>query len=393
MRAADAMASALAAYGAPLLVLLTTGSTGLTGLAFAVQWAPRLAAFGFAGALADRFGPSPVFRTANMVRAMFVSLVAAVLLSAEGETAALVVVMVFGAVSGLLAEVSFVAAETVGSNAARRSEGRAHQVQAALTGIDQGAALVGPLLGGVALLVGPTLFLLGLAALALVAACITRIESMSARTAPTPASLLSGWRTLRGVPALVWLVGGLAVSNLVIGLVEAGVPVMVIGHFKHSSTQVTLLWSGAAVATLAAVWCAQRAVSRWGVWPVGAVSAALCTAACFAAGIASSFFTYAAAVAVLMAADGGQTVILRTLRACLIPPTGFASTLSVTIVLLLFPFPLAGLAVGAIPPEYLGRLLAGCALLQGAVLTCAFSYLRRHLPTDRVPAATPSPVN
>lgn len=161
MRAADAMASALAAYGVPLLVLLTTGSTGLTGLAFAVQWAPRLAAFGFAGALADRYGPSPVFRTANMVRAMFVSLVATVLLSAEGETAALVVVMVFGAISGLLAEVSFVAAETVGSNAARRSEGRAHQVQAALTGIDQGAALVGALLGASPSSPGPPCFCSG----------------------------------------------------------------------------------------------------------------------------------------------------------------------------------------------------------------------------------------
>ncbi|MFD4944616.1 hypothetical protein ACFWNT_19295 [Streptomyces sp. NPDC058409] len=53
MRAADALASAAATYAIPLLVLVTTGSTALTSLAFLLEWAPRLAAFAFAGFLAD----------------------------------------------------------------------------------------------------------------------------------------------------------------------------------------------------------------------------------------------------------------------------------------------------------------------------------------------------
>ncbi|WTV95405.1 MFS transporter [Streptomyces jietaisiensis] len=387
VRAFDAVANAVVAYGVPLLVLLTTGSPALTGVAFAVEWAPRLVAFGVAGALADRFGPSRVLREANLVRAVFVSLAALVLWAVGEGTAALAAVMMLGAVSGFLAEISFVAVETLGSNAAHRSGDRGHQVQAALTGIDQGAALAGPLLGALALLVGPLLLLAGVAALALAAAVFTRAQTVPAPHVVGQANFVTGWRTLRGIPVLLWLVAGLAASNLATGVVQAGAPVMVIGHFRHSSTQVGLLWSGAAVASLIAVWCAQRAVSRWGIWPVGAVSAAVCTLASLSVAVASGFAAYAVTVAVLMAADGGQTVILRTLRARLIPPSGFASTLSVTIVLLLFPYPLAGLVVGGVPADHLGEVMAGCALLQGLVLACAFFRLRKALTAERLASA------
>ncbi|SCF75435.1 hypothetical protein GA0115259_102079, partial [Streptomyces sp. MnatMP-M17] len=43
-------------YAIPLLVLLTTNSTTLTGVAFVVQWIPRLVSFSFAGSLVDRWG-------------------------------------------------------------------------------------------------------------------------------------------------------------------------------------------------------------------------------------------------------------------------------------------------------------------------------------------------
>lgn len=394
VRAFDAVASAVTAYGVPLLVMLTTGSPALTGIAFAVEWAPRLVAFGVAGTLADHFGPSRCLRKANAVRAVFVGLVGVVLWAIDDGPVALAAVMMLGAVSGFLAEISFVAIETLGSNAARRSGDRAHQVQAALTGIDQGAALAGPLLGALALFAGPLLLLVGVAALSLAAAALTHTQPVPTPHVAGEASLLTGWRTLRGIPVLLWLVAGLAASNLATGVVQAGAPVMVIGHFRHSSAQVGLLWSGAAVASLAAVWGAQRAVSRWGIWRVGVVSAAVCTLASLSVAVASDFAAYAVAVAVLMAADGGQTVILRTLRARLIPPSGFASTLSVTIVLLLFPYPLAGLVVGGVPADHLGEVMAGCGLLQGVVLTCAFLRLRRALVAERAaPAAAAVPAN
>lgn len=68
-RSTDAGAFAMTTYGIPLLVLATTNSAALTGLAFALEWIPRLGAFAFAGALVDRHGTTAVLRYASVARA------------------------------------------------------------------------------------------------------------------------------------------------------------------------------------------------------------------------------------------------------------------------------------------------------------------------------------
>jgi hypothetical protein len=379
MRASDALASTTATYAIPLLVLITTGSTALTGIAFLLEWTPRLGAFTFAGTLTDRFGAVRAFRSTNFVRATLVAL-AAVLLTAlpSAGTVTTAVVLVFGAVSGLLAEVSFVAVETLGAEAGRHLGGQAHRVQAAQTGIDQGAVLVGPLLGGVLLLAGPGVLLAVVALLAMTAAAATPDDSIPAEGHRAPSSLLTGWQTLCRTPALAWLIGGLAASNLASGVLQAAAPITVIHRFHYSTAAVGAVWSAAAVASLLTVIAARKAIDRWSVWPVGTVAAAVSTLACLAVALAPGFAAYTAAVAVLMAAEGALTVVLRTLRARLIPATAFGSTLAVTIILVLLPLPVAGALVAAVPAAGLPHLLLACAIGQGPVLASCFSGLRRH---------------
>lgn len=386
MRAADALASTTATYAIPLLVLITTGSTALTGIAFLLEWTPRLAAFTFAGALADRFGAARAFRSTNFARAILVALAAALLTALPSTgTATTTVVLVFGAVSGLLAEVSFVAVETLAAEAGRHLGNEVHRLQAAQTGIDQGAVLVGPLLGGLLLLAGPSVLLAVVAALAMTAAAATQDDSVPEEGHRAPSSLLTGWRTLRRTPALAWLIGGLAASNLASGVLQAAAPITVIHRFHYSTADVGAVWSAAAVASLLTVIAARRAIDRWSVWPIGAVSAAVSTAACLGVALAPGFPAYTAAVAVLMAAEGALTVVLRTLRARLIPPTAFGSTLAVTIILVLLPLPFAGALVAAVPATGLPHLLLACALLQGLVLAACFAGLRRHRTACEAP--------
>ncbi|WP_443047968.1 MFS transporter [Streptomyces sp. H39-S7] len=393
MRATDALASATATYAIPLLVLITTGSTALTGIAFLLEWTPRLAAFTFAGSLVDRYGAGRIFRTANLVRATLVALTGAVLIALPSAgTATTLVVLGFGAASGLLTEVSYVAVETLGADASRRLGSDAHRVQAVQTGIDQGAMLVGPLLGGLLLLISPSALLAVVAVLALTAAATARDDGPQAVRHLEPSSLLIGWQTLRRTPALVWLIGGLASSNLAFGVLQAAAPITVIHQFHHSPAAVGAIWSAAAVASLLAVWAARRAIDRWHVWPVGAVAAAVSTAACLALALAPVFYAYVAAVAVLMAAEGALTVVLRTLRSRLIPARAFGSTLSVTIILVLLPLPLAGVLVAIVPSGSLPHLLLVCAVLQSIVLGACFTGLRRHRAACDLPhAQSPAP--
>ncbi|WP_406163568.1 MFS transporter [Streptomyces sp. NBC_01005] len=398
MRGADALASTTATYAIPLLVLVTTGSTALTGVAFLLEWVPRLGAFAFSGSLVDRWGAGIVFRMSNLVRTVMVVLAGAVLLALPSAgTMTTCVVLAFGAVSGLLAEVSFVAVETLGAEVSRRMGSAAHRVQSVQTGIDQGAVLFGPLLGGVLLLASPAVLLAVVALFALTAAASTSGDASGVDRRPVPSSLRTGWMTLRRTPALVWLVGGLAASNLATGLLQAAAPIVVVRHFHYSTAAVGSVWSAAAVASLIAVWGSRRAIDRFGIWPVGVVAAAVATAACLATALAPSFTAYTAAVAVVMAGEGVMTVVLRTLRSRLIPVRASGSTLAVTIILVLLPLPLAGALVAIAPVTAISHVLVACAVLQGLALGACFAGLRRcrtacELPRPRVPVLHEEPI-
>ncbi|MGC0400362.1 hypothetical protein RKD27_003006 [Streptomyces sp. SAI-126] len=380
-RTADALAFAMSTYGIPLLVLATTRSAALTGAAFALEWIPRLAAFGWAGSIVDRRGAAVVFHLASLGRALALAAGAILLHLHPSGAVASVTVMVLAATTGVLTEFSYIAAETAGAAAGRRAGARAHRVQAVLLGIDQTATLAGPALAGVLLLAGPPPMLAVITVLSLLAALL------ALRTPPSPASaralkgqtgagLLTGWRTIRTLPALGWLVTGLTLSNLATGLLQAAGPVIVVKHFGQSTTAVGLIWSAAAAATLLAVTICRFALDRLGLWPVGATCAALASLACLAAAQAPDYLSYLVLVAVLMAADGGMTVVLRTLRSRLIPPEQFGSTLSATILILLLPFPIAGVLTALTPPAALGHAITACAVLQALGLFCAFARLR-----------------
>ncbi|MER0445758.1 MFS transporter [Streptomyces sp. Edi4] len=381
-RTADALAFAMSTYGIPLLVLATTGSAALTGLAFALEWLPRLAAFGWAGAIVDRRGAAVVFFLASLGRALVIAAGVAILLLHPSGAVASGTVMALAATTGVLTEFSYIAAETAGSAAGRRAGAQAHRVQAALLGIDQIATLTGPALAGLLLLAGPPQMLVVITVLSLLAALL------ALRTPPSPVAparapksstrdgLLTGWRTIRSLPALGRLVTGLTLSNLAIGFLQAAGPVIVVNHYGQSTTAVGLVWSAAAAATLLTVTVCRFAIDRLGLWPVGAACAAFASLATLAAAQAPDYLSYLVLVAVLMAAEGGMTVVLRTLRSRLIPPDRFGSTLSATILILLLPFPVAGVLTALTPPDALGHVITACAVVQALGLFLAFARLR-----------------
>ncbi|GAA1159879.1 MFS transporter [Streptomyces hebeiensis] len=381
-RTADALAFAMSTYGIPLLVLATTRSATLTGLAFALEWVPRLAAFGWAGAVVDRRGAAMVFSLASLGRGLALAAGAILLYLHPSGPVATATVMVLAATTGVLTEFSYIAAETAGAAAARRAGTRAHRVQAVLLGIDQTATLTGPALAGLLLLTGPPQMLAVTTVLSLLAALLalrTPPSSLAPDRAPkgqASAGLLTGWRTIRSLPALGWLVIGLTLSNLATGFLQAAGPVIVVQHFGQSTTAVGLVWSAAAAATLVTVSICRFAIDRLGLWPVGAACGAIGSLACLAAAQAPDYLAYLVLVAVLMAADGGLAVVLRTLRSRLIPPEAFGSTLSATILILLLPFPVAGVLTALTPLHALGHVITTCAVLQALGLFLAFARLR-----------------
>ncbi|MFE7234696.1 MFS transporter [Streptomyces sp. NPDC057596] len=395
-RACDALAYSMSTYAMPLVVLATTGSASLTGLAFALEWIPRVAAFGFAGTLVDRSGAAIVCFIASLTRALLVAGAAAVLVVLPPGTAETVTVMALAAATGALTQFSFIANEAVGAVVSRQTRGQSHKVQSVLIGIDQTATLIGPALGGVLLLTGPTRMLACLSVLSFASAALAlQTPPTPLRTArrggPAPGGgLREGWQTLRSLPSLRRLVAGLACSNLTLGLLQSASPILVEDRFGHSAAAAGALWSIAAAATLVAVACCRAGLDRLGLWGVGVISATIAAAACLAVPQAPSYTGYVTLIALFMAADGGLTIVLRTLRSQVIPPAAFGTTLSLTILLLLLPFPIAGILLALTPPPYLNSLIGACALLQALTLLVTFLRLRND-PALR--ARKPPPPN
>ncbi|MFE8940957.1 MFS transporter [Streptomyces sp. NPDC007872] len=398
LRGGDALATVILTYALPLLVLTSTGSTTLTGLAFAAEWVLRLGALAGAGALADRYGAARLFRTANACRTLLTALAIPALITLPlGSAVAVTAVVLLGAACGGLAEWSFVSAETTGANLSRRAGSYAHRVQAWQMGIDQGAMLTGPLLGGLLLLAGAGAMLAAVAALSATALLVHPAPAPRPEPATTAATagLRTGWRTLKALPGLGVLVAGLAASYFASGLLQASAPITVTHTFDRPPAAVGVIWSAAAAAMLAATALCRLLIDRFGLWPIGATAAALASAACLAAALAPTLPLYTAFTALLMAAQGVLGVVLRTIRARLIPAHVFAPTLSLTVLLTVAPMPAAGLLVAAVPAPLLPVLTVCCALVQTTALAWCFTSLRRHTastsPGEARPPMTASP--
>jgi hypothetical protein len=391
-RASDALAFSMATYAMPLLILTITSSSSLTGLAFALEWTPRIAAFVVAGNAVDRRGAAVVCFIASLARATVVAVSAVALLMLPRGTAETAVMLALTAVTGTLSQFGFVANEAVGAIVTRRDQARTHGIQAVLVGIDQTATVIGPLLAGFLLLAGPGWMLGCLSGVSLFAAVLglqtppTPLRAAHADAAGKGSALRLGLRTLLTLPALGWLVAGLACSNLALGLLQSASPVIAVETFGRSTADVGTMWSAAAVATLLAITCCRLVLSRLDLWGVGIVSATLASAACLAIPQAPSFASYTVLIAIFMAGDGGLTVVLRTVRSLIIPTTALGATLSLTMLLLLLPFPAAGVLVALTPPAHLGKVILACALVQAAALITTFIRVRNE-PTLRMVAS------
>ncbi|MGW3183239.1 MFS transporter [Kitasatospora sp. NPDC001119] len=379
LRATDSLATTVAMCSVPLLVLTLTHSPGWTGLAVALEWVPRLATVAGAGPVIDRYSPRAAVLTTSLLRGG--AALATLIGLAVGAGPWLVLAF------GMLAEAAYLANESVAAEADRRAGEHAHRVQSVLTGTDQAALLIGPMIGGLLLLAGPALLLVAVATLSAVTATVAasvrthrpHLHVVIDPVAGHPlAHLATGLGTLSRTPALAWLVGALACVNLASGLVQISTAVTVTRTLHHSTAAVGTVWSIAAALSLAAVAAARRAIDRFGLFTVGATAAAAVCTATLASALAPNLPLYATAVGLLTAGEGAVTVVLRTARARLIPARAFGVTLATTVLLVLAPLPLAGLLVALCPTGHLDLLVAAAGVLVSAGTFACFRGLRAH---------------
>ena len=385
LRFADSVTTSTLVFAMPLMVYNATQSLAWSGLAFLIEWLPRLLSIPAAGPLVDAFSSRRMFIIANGGRlVMLVASIAWLIVAPQ----AWMMLLVVAVINGMLAQLSFVAAEHLGVQVP--TDKSHHQVQSVQVGIDQSVVVLGPMLAGALLFAGNPGVLVGVAIMAALSLYLAlRLRPLPKVSDERGVSVYAGFKRglsiIRGNTSLQFVVMGTTAFNLLLALITVTAPAIVKGQFHGTDGHVSLLWAGGAVVSIVAVAIASRIMNKSGIVVLGFVSGIAASIAAVVVGFAPSFITYAVAVAVFLAMDGVYAVYIRTARARIVPMEHFGVTVGVIVLFSLIPFPLVGGLIAVVPPVLLPFLICACAVI--SVLVTFVSYLR----IDRTAlAATPS---
>lgn len=377
LRASDGFSASVVQYAIPVLTYQLTGSLAWAGAAFAAEWTPRIAGLVIGGTICDRFPARFIIASAAIVRSL-VLVAGAALLSAGGGGAAVVVVL--GGACGLVAQISYLSAETLWGADPKRC---AEQVQSRQAAIDQAVLVTGPMAGSALALAGSVTAVNSAALLTLVVpviAAVAIVPPRKRRKSRDPVKrpgLRVGRTALRSAPSLCWIAAVLASMNLLGAILTAALPGKV-AEIGHSPVAAGAIWTVAALSALITALLGARLLRCIGPAKVITVSSLMAAFAAASVGFAGSYGQVLGAMAVLGAAEGAALVAMRTVRARLLPPVAFGSAVAVMILILLAPMPLGGLVLMAAGDQHLTLVLVAVATGH-LMLTCLTApVLRRH---------------
>ncbi len=346
-------------FAVPLIIYKTTGSAALTGLAFGVEWLPRVISLPIAGVLSDRLGSRKVFLTADLVRAA--ACVAGFLAWRQfsGEHGFLILTAMSGVVAFFYAQ-GFIALEASLPRILPVSE--LPKIQAWFQGIDQLSSIAGPLIASILALALSSEHLILAAGAMFSVAFLTNLGlpeiASGADSSRKPASIREDLALalghVRNRPELVRLIGYTVIVNLMYGASRALSAPMTTGTFGMSDQHFGLLNAisgGVTLAVLAAVpWLTSRL--RFALF--GALSFLLIVLSSAATGLAPGgvigFAIFAAAIALLNGGDALFNVYIRTERAKVIPKEDMGKTIGLIVCINQLSIPLSGFMIARLAP-------------------------------------------
>lgn len=350
----------------PLAVFSLTGSVALSGLAFTVQWAPRIFLSPVLGAVVDRFATLPQVMLADSLRALLLFGVVAF----PDPTLMIVVSGGLTIANGYAS----ILTEQVLSTAVAKTQvaGAQSQQQMAF----QTAVMLGPALGAwvfglVSLTVAASAF-----ALIFLVACVATTGVLASRSPGLTGTtvtqgvwqgLMHGADSLFRQRSLGVLMAITVLVNLPGGLALAALPVVILGQMGGTETTAgTVAGVAAAFGILAATLCAWL-TKKYDIASMLAPAFGLLVAGVGAMALAGNAATFGLGYTLWSGGIVVFTVWMRTRRLQLIDPAIVGSALGFFVAVILASAPLAGVILAVAGPlvdvqALLGLMGAGCGI-------------------------------
>lgn len=363
LRFADSLATNTLVFALPLMIYSATHSLAWSGIAFLIEWVPRLLSIPTAGPLVDKFGSKRIFFVTNSARLVALITTFIIFSLQPGWWPVLIAVAV---VNGILGQISFVAAEHLGVSVPTKKS--VHQVQSVQVAIDQTVTVLGPMLAGILLLFSNRMLFIGIGLLTIISIFLAwHLRQTKKDSTLQSLSVITGFKqgmtVIASSKTLQYVVLGTVAFNLLLAFITVMTPAIVKGQFHGNDTDISTLWTAGALISIVSVTIASRVMSRTGIVIIGTISGIGASIAIAIAAIAPSFIMYAVCVALFIAMDGVYAIYIRTARARIVPIEQYGVTVGVIVLLSLIPFPLAGLLVAVISPSLLPVILGICTLI------------------------------
>lgn len=333
----------------PLAIFKSTGDVKYSGLAFVIEWLPRILFFPLAGFFVDRMKARHLFFGVEFGRAMVLAIALALIVS--GATPFIVLALMM-AVLSIAYVLNFVATEAVLPRNLEASElPKAHSM---LQGVDQVTMVLGPALaaavsiwGGLnpILMMGAAMF--GLSSLLLLGLRTNPVEkqeqqfSFTALKASnrTAIKVLMENKVLFHLSALTWVV------NLIYGAALVVSASVVLKVFALPEGYFGVLQVAAALTSLAAFAAVPGLAKKYGLSRLGVVCFWAMILSGLVLALSGRFEVYVIGYSALMAFDGGFSVYIRTVRSQIIPKEHMGKTTGLIGLMNMCSIPMSAAAV------------------------------------------------
>lgn len=346
-------------FSAPLIIYQATGSVAKSGLAFFIEWTPRILTLPVAGFFADRFNHKTLYIITDISRALICLLGYLSLKFQIAEPFMAISVMM-----GLLAIFNSISFITIEATVPRLfSVDQLPKAQSFLQGLDQLSQVAGPALAAIFLSLVDRASLIGFAAAGFLVSgvnifLIGPLLSVSKAEAPFSAKeffskLQFGFKTFISKQDLIILSILAAVVNLVMGTTLAQIAPLISGVFKKSDQFFGGMTTMAAVLSILTFTQIPRIAKQISMKRLGVFSLISLVAAGLLLSQARQVEVFVAGYGLMICGCAVFNIFMRTWRAQIIPKEHLGKVIGILVLLNNFTLPLSGILVASLSP-YIG---------------------------------------
>src|SRR3990167_2696141 len=333
----------------PLLVYKATHNIAMSGLAFFIEWLPRVLSLPFAGSLTDQFGGRRIYLFADFIRAMM-CILGFILINLLPHFTFYIASLLMGGCAFFYAQ-AFIAQESTIPTMVASTD--LHKAQSMIQTLEQTTLVVGPFVASVLsyylpiadlLLVTSIVFIMGFVGMSLLKNFSVTNQQKKIRQHVLQ-DMCMGAHIIFHNKKLIWLSVLTVIVNLIWGLALATDAAMVTGYFSKTTLDFGFIQTLCGILSITVLLLTPIIINRMSINFIGILSYGLIIAGGIAISLSSHYWIFGIGYLLIISMDGVFNIYIRTERAKIIPKEHLGKTIGLIVLINQLSIPLSGLLV------------------------------------------------